>query len=146
MSIKPGSGTRKDKTWTNLIPVCQARINSFWHAAFYTQGLGLVHFSSTLYQKGVSWWCHWSPIRSLHIGGICHFSIWLWLHCNPVQNWDVIWTLEQFFCVGLGSILYLLRLDSFLQTYVSYKYVLGNISEWQKCSAPYIRNKHSPLT
>ena len=92
MSIKPGSGTRKDKTWKNLIPVCQPRINSFWHAAFFTQGLGLVHFSSTLYQKGVSWWCHWSPIRSLHIGGICHFPIWLWLHFNPVQNSDVIWT------------------------------------------------------
>ena len=29
---------------------------------------------------------------------------------------------------------------------VLYKYVSGNISEWQKFSAPYIKNKHSPLT
>ena len=66
--------------------------------------LGLVHFSSTLYQKGVSWWCHWSPIRSLHIGGICHFPIWLWLNCNPVQNSDVIWTPSYFFMWTLKSL------------------------------------------
>ena len=92
MSIKPGSGTRKDKTWkTSSLCTSQESIAFGMQLSL----LGLVHFSSTLYQKGVSWWCHWSPIRSLHIGGICHFS---------VQNSDVTWTPSYISLCNIGII------------------------------------------